>query len=287
MNRSKYSIDLLILSIFLVMLCGCTEFPFGHDVVAYGNRQVRGRITLSDGSSPVGVYVWLEGLNISTYTDEQGRFSLILPSSESRQISGNVNSILNLYFYLANYRLATAEVVVHDGTFLPSYGDVDEKGEIYHNISLRKLLHIVTVVEPDSITTDFVGSLSVQLILRAVFDSVMVIFPKIIGGHSGLIFLRRLQTSDVFVDLPDISDNIQLIEKIGPEPRSWSMVFNIDRGSLPHGRYEIIPFLFVKQENVPEELLTSIEPNYGEVGLGYLRIPFKRNSNYLEIFLKE
>jgi len=260
----------------LSLLCGCTENPLDKSTISSKSRQIHGKVRLSDESSSEGVYVWLEGFNIGTFTDQTGQFQVTLPPPETHGTPTGVNGVFNLYFYVANYRLSSAEVVVQNGEYLPSWGDIDANGEINGVISLRKLLRISTVVDPDTVTTSFEGPIDVQVSLQATFDSVTVVFPKIIEGSSGAILLKRLESGDVFVDIPDMSDSTQTIERIGPEIRNWNMVFNAGTGVLPEGQYEIIPYFFIEQDSMPAGLLTSLSMNVKELGPDYLKIPFKR-----------
>jgi len=194
-----------------------------------------------------------------------------------------MNGVFKLYFYVANYKLSSVEVVVQNGDFLYSRGDIDENGEMNGTRSLLKLLNISTLVEPASVETDFEGLVNIQLTLQAAFDSVTVVFPKIVGGSSGAVILRRIGSGDIFMDIPDISTDIRVVERIGPEERIWDMVFNLVRGALPEGQYEIVPYFLIEQENMPEELLESLGPNVMELGPGYLKIPFKREGGYFEV----
>ncbi len=283
MRSLQRVVTILCGGVCLSLLCGCTEHPFGESKISYRNRQISGRVTLSDNSIPEGIYVWLEGFNIGTFTDQTGQFQVTLLLPENQGTSTGVNGVFNLYFYVANYQLSFAEAVVQNGDFLYSRGDFDESGEMIGVTSLLKLLRIHTTVKPDSVPMTFEGTVNVVVTMQALFDSVTVFIPKIIGGSFGAILLRRLGSDDIFVDAPNTNDYIQVTERIGPEEYIWNLGFNLVRGALPEGQYEIIPYFFIEQENMPEGLLESLGPNVMELGPDYLRIPFKREGGHFEV----
>jgi hypothetical protein len=50
---------------------------------------------------------------------------------------------------------------------------------------------------------------------------------------------------------------------------------NMDPISIESGLYEVVPFLVIEQEGLPEELLLSISPYYDSFSAEYLKLPFK------------
>lgn len=267
---------MLFMGVSLGVVFECTEHPFGANTISSLNRQIRGEVVLSDRSSSGGVYVWLESFDIGTFTDGRGRFEISLPVPALQGLSGGADGVYNLYFFVANYQLSSAKVAVRNGAFLYSYGDFNGNGDMNWIISMLKLLQIRTTVEPDSVTMDFEGPILVEVGLRAVFDSVTVLVPKIIGGYTGALLFRRVETGDVYIDLPDFGEGTQTVVKIGPEEHIIKMLINIDRGDFPAGQYEVIPYIWIEQQDLPEGLIVSLSPNAEKLGADYLKIPFKR-----------
>lgn len=261
----------------------CSKSPFRVDSISEKCREIKGRLRLSDTVSYEGIYVWLEVFDIGTFTDSTGSFRITLPPPAEQNGLGGTNSVCNLFFYVANYKLSSASAVVLNGEFLYSRGDFDSNGELIGTRSLRKLIHIKTVVEPNMITADYQGQLTVNLTLRAITDSVKIMFPKLVGASSGALLLRKLDTGDIFVDVPDKSGYFQDIVVIGPEEQVFQMVFDMDRIALPEGQYEAIPFFLIEQENMSEELLRSLGPNATELGPDFLKIPFRREGGYFSV----
>jgi hypothetical protein len=263
----------------LFLLVSCTQSPFDEGGIVPPTRDLRGTVELSDAADPEGVYVWLEGTSVATRTEADGSFRLTLPPATTTEMGG----VFDLFFYVANYKLASARVVIQDGRFLPSRGDVNANNELVRTQSLFKLLRIRTLVDPPGVPTNYEGPIDVQVTLQATLDTVTVVFPKMVGGLLGAIILRRLGTEDVFVDIPDIGARTRAVEKVGLEPRSWRMVFNLRRGALPEGEYEVIPYFFIEQEEFPPGLLASLGPDVEKIGPGYLKIPFRREGGRLVI----
>jgi hypothetical protein len=264
------------------IFAGCTQSPLENKVDDPQTAQIRGKVQLSDRVSPEGVYLWLEGTAIATRTGADGQFELTLPPSSQGRLTA-ANGVYNLYFYLANYKLGTASVVVQNGGFLFSRGDLNAKGELADAKTLHKILNIQTIVEPATVSPHFDGPIHVQVTLRAVLDSVTVVFPKMVGGLLGAVLLKDLESGKVFADVPDVGADTKAVVKVGPEPHSWRLVILLTRTPLPVGQYEVIPYFFIEQENMPAGLLASLGPNVQEIGPDFLKIPAKREGGRLVI----
>ncbi len=276
-----------IVSVFLgilIVFWGCTKHPFDQGEIAGGNREIRGRLMLSDQADPDGIYVWLEGLNISTFTDRDGKFTLTLPQPDLQGTPGGASGVYTLYFYIANYKLATVKAVIRNGEFLYSEGDFDADGDMNYPRSLKKILNVMTSVEPDTVMSDYEGILFVHVTLQALFDSVTVVFPKIVAGYPGALLFKRLSDAAIYVDIPDSTDNTISVLRIGQESFDLYMAYNMFPGKLPVGRYEIIPYFLVEQQNMPLGLLQSLSPNAQALGPEYLKIPFKRTGGFFQVF---
>ena len=284
MRAAKRFMIVFFCAILLSVFFRCSKSPFSSENISEGCREIKGRLRLSDTMSYERIYVWLEVFSIGTFTDSTGSFQITLPPLAEQDGLGGTNNVCNLFFYVANYKLSSAATVVLNGEFLYSRGDFDSNGELIGTRSLKKLVHISTVVEPNMITADYEGKLSVNVALRAVLDSVKIMFPKLVGASSGAILLRKLETGDIFVDVPDSSSYLKDVLILGPgEEEVFQMVFDLDRISLPEGQYEAVPFFLIEQENISEELLKSLGPNATELGPDFLKIPFRREGGYFSV----
>lgn len=260
----------------------CEKSPLNGDISNPPNLEIRGKIALSDAASPEGIYVWMEDTPLSTATNREGNFVLSLPPSASGS-TVSASGVFNLYFYVANYKLISTPVTVVDGKFLYSRGEVNGNGELISTLFMEKLLTINTLIDPPMVTPDYSATIKVLVTLSAVRDSVDVVFPKMLGGELGAILFRNLETGKIIADAPEINSGIRLIKKIGNEPETFSMTFDLKRGILPVGRYEVIPYFFIEQARMPEGLLTSISQKAAELGPDFLKIPFRRNGGLFAI----
>ena len=282
-NKSEFYKSIIILLVIVanvLMLYRCTNNPVDESSITTRSKQIHGRVSLGLETNHEGIYVWLEGYNMGTFTDQTGRFDLELPYEGSHPVGIGNNAMLNLYLYVANYQISTADVITVDGEFLLSRGDIGAHGELTGDRTLLKLLNINTLIDPDTVLVNEDREVIVQVHLQATFDSVTVVFPKIIG-NTGIVLLKNLNSGNAYVYLPEAFDNTQTSERLGPEVRIWSFVFGIKQGDLPPGTYEVVPYFFIEQENLPAELLESLDPNFGTIGAGFLNIPFKRSGGHI------
>jgi hypothetical protein len=260
----------------------CEESPLNGDIDNLPNLEIRGRIALSDAGNPEGIYVWMEDTPLSTVTNRDGDFVLALPSTASSNVLYS-NGLFNLYFYIANYKLISTPVTVRNGKFLYSHGEVNDRGELINTLFMERLLNIATLVEPSVVTSEYSETIKVLVTLSAVRDSVEVVFPKMLGGELGAILFRDLDTGRIIADAPAIDSGTRVVKKIGNEPETFSSSFDLKRELLPVGRYEVIPYFFIEQANMPAGLLKSISQKAEEIGPDFLKIPFRRDGGLFAI----
>lgn len=277
MRPLRASAVVLLAGLWLPTFCGCTKNPFGEDDISSGSRQVRGSVQVADAQSSEGVYVWLEGFDLGTHSDASGRFQITLPPTASQGGSGAVSGIFDLYFYLANYQLATAQVVTRNGAFVYSSGDINRNGELKDTKVLHRFLRISTKVEPAVVSENYPGTITnVQVTLTAAVDSVTVVFPRSVGSTLGAVLVRHIGTQQVFIyeSFPNVTTSE--VATVGRAARSWSMSLNRFARPLPAADYEVFPYLLVRHEVIPGGLIASLGTRVEELGPNYLKIPFRR-----------
>jgi hypothetical protein len=262
----------------VMLLQSCTESPF-EGGIAPEPKQITGQVDLVDtNNDEKGIYVWLSGLKIGAYTDSTGAFKLEMPKNAGRDLSG----VFTLYFYVANYGLRTATVAVREGKFLYGAGDIDSKGRIKEVVKLFKILNIQTIVVPSQVPHDYKGPIDLLTTLQAVDDTVLVVFPKSVGGLLGGMFFRHLGTGEIYIDIADVDANTRDVVAIGREPRSRRQIFEINGSNfralvLPVGEYIVVPFFLIEQEGLPPELIESFGEKADDLTPNFLKIPFRRN----------
>lgn len=257
---------------------GCTQSPF-ENKIATEPKQIFGKVDLVD--TPVndekGVYVWLSTLNLGTFTDSTGAFRLEIPKNVAKDFGG----VFTLYFYVANYRLQTATVAVRNGQFLYGSNDLNATGHLINVVRLFKMLDIATIVEPDHVVSSFSGPINVQTTLQAIHDTVVVVFPKSVGGLLGGMLFRHTTTGKIHLDIADVGANTRDRTAVGREPKSRRQVFELNGANyrslyLPVGEYIVVPFFLIEQEGLPSELIASFGEKADDITPNYLKIPFRR-----------
>jgi len=260
----------------------CTKNPFGGNEISGGNRQIRGQVRLTNGSTQEGVYVWLEGFEVGARTDQGGQFQLTLPSASQGGQGGS--GAFNLYFYLANFKLASAIVGIRNGSFLYSNGEINGKGELIKPQILYQILKIRIALGSKTVFAENNNFLAVEFNLEPQVNSAIIFFPAQVGSWIGPVIFRRTATDEVFIFNSVFAglagdDTITL----GPDPIKRTVGVSLDRGILPRGEYEIIPYLLVKSEPVPAALIASLGEGADELGPNYLKMPFHREGDRLRV----
>lgn len=279
----------LLLLISLLFVMACTENPLdGDNEISAGNREVRGSVRLSNDNTPEGVYVWLEGFSIGTKTDANGNFKFILPPRQVQANSEGVTGAFNIYYFLGNFDLEKTEVFTRDGSFVYSTGEINARGELIQSKLLFQNLRISTTVMPTSVhtsqitvtegKTDFI--MRVDVALQAIKDSVVVFFPGLVNSTFGPLLFRNVDTDEVKILGSTIAGLVGSdLDTITVEEEVRTMVVPLFPDALSEGIYEVIPYLLVKKEDIPDELIRSLGPEVLELGVSYLNIPFKRKGS--------
>lgn len=263
-------------------LSNCTESPISEGGISPEGRKIRGLINVQ-GYNDEDVYVWLEGFNLGTRSDKIGRFTLTIPAG-----SGSITGVLKLYFYVANYNIETINVVVRDGLVIYGEGDVGPDGSLFEDITLAKLLNIHTIVAPWYTKYNFDHPIDVLVTLQAIADPVTVVYPKSIGGLLGGILFRQLDSDNVYIDVPDEGAKTFDVDVITMQPKSRRMIFKLSGWGnrdlyLPAGMYEVIPYLLIQHDNLPQELLETMGQDVEKIGPDFLKIPFRRDGGVFRI----
>ncbi len=268
---------IFIPGILLLIFNACEENPLDESTITPESRQITGAVQLVNQPEHSGIYIWLEGFNLGTYTDGAGEFQLTLPSTEVSGSTGSINGVFHLYFYIANYAIATAEIVVQDGLYLPSHADLDADGRLNGVRTLLKILNIRTTVEPDSIIINQQATVVVKVFLQAVHDTVEVSLPKLIDVTGGPLILQDIHSEQTYINDMDAGDTGRSIEAIGPDVREWDLAFVVEPEILPEGEYEVIPYFLILQEGIPDRLIRTLGPRAHELGPEFVRIPYRRD----------
>jgi len=280
---------LFLISVSLIFLV-CTSNPIFEDRNSSSKQTIKGKIQLSDGASPDSVFVWLEGFNLSTYTDGGGHFTIQLPPPQS-QSGGGLTGDYRIFYYVGNYRIATSSAVIRNGSFEYGAGDIDTDGNVSGTKILQKLADIHTMIQPSEIPeydSSRVGiTLSVTVTVVPTMNSVEVKMPIGPGGLLTAMIFKGINSpiSDaVLYGNPQLSESIHVTAT-----RNWQTgikVRNINLTpyyTLEAGEYEVIPYLRIVQDDLPDGLIESIGENADTFNHDYLKIPIRLNPGRLTV----
>lgn len=264
----------------LSLFCpGCTSNPIGSGDVSSGRSQMRGKVQLENGHSPEGVYVWMEGADLDAFTKEDGSFILKWPSG-----FGNVSGIFRVYFYVANYQLDFVDVAVREGEFLYGQEVLDTSGELRETVRLKQFLAVSAEVSPETVTrvNNINVTMTFSLGLRTLNGVSTVVLPNTTPGFLSSVFFKNTETGELFIfqGLPVTTEEEILI---GQTQVIRKMDVSFTRINLPAGKYLFIPYILVKRDDLPEDLVNSIALNTLAFGPNYLKLPFKRDGGEFEI----
>ena len=257
----------------------CTYNPFYSEDAAKDFHLVRGKVQLEDGDSHSNVYVWLEELNLSARTNSQGEFSLGIPRTDNLK---GYNNDLKLYYYVGNYAIQHSNVLVVDGAFEYGKFDINSDGIIKETIYLKKLVDIKTTSMPQNIAENYTGSMSVEVVVTNL-DTNLQIINQMTRERvlSGLIF-REINSPHADATGYQLNGVVYFSHRL-IDPVTWNGSFNWPFKLLPPGNYEVYPFIFLNQSEVPRELLDSFGVNADRFSEAYLKIPFKHRSDRLKV----
>ncbi len=274
----------ILCAIFLAIIGQhCTNNPISDDKSIASRKTITGEVKFNtvpdqEESSPSGVYIWLEKLNQGTFTNADGKFSFTLPAPEN-QPDGGLTGAFHLYVYMGNFKIANANVFLHDGKFLFSQGDLDEFGKLQNPIILEQLVAIHTRVEPTNFSTNKDNRLDVFVTLHTGDE-----FVGISATGAG----ERFISSSIFISKQDsnrqrlktLSNSANLTTQVigGTIGRThhFHSSFELPANFLGEGNYKVIPYLWVVQDSLPTELIESLAAPYLKFDEGYLNIPYKR-----------
>lgn len=238
-------------------------------------------LALKDGADPEGTFIWLEGFDSSTRVDSSGNFELSIPPKQAQGGTNGISGIFSIYYYIANYELASSNIVTRNSEFVFLSGDLNDIGELTP-VTLQRNLRIHTKVIPDSVSTDYTGFIDVEVSLVA-NNPVDVEFPFSVPRTLGVILACCDSTNQIiiFKAYPNVLSSSIIEIKDSQITRSLS--FTLATIDLPAGDYEIIPYLFVNRDDIPSELLLNLGNTVKALGREYLNMPLKRTGGSFEI----
>jgi len=278
--------NLLAFSLMFLLFIGCEQNPIGDDKIDMPNRRISGTVDFGTNLSPEGVFVWLDGFDMFTYTDPEGKFEFFLPPPAAQANPKGVTGAFDVFYYVANYHLGRTRVYTQNGNFLYSGSEFNSEGELIQKKSLFRKLEAQIHVRPasahsDSITvvagtTDFL--LRVDVALRTPKDSVIVFYPGLFQNTYNPLMFRNIETDQVKVLSSTIAGFVNSpYDTVDARGSVRTMAVPIFPNELGKGTFEVIPFIRVESTDIPEGIKRELELDSVVPGEKYLRIPFVRS----------
>jgi len=276
----------IIAIIGLIIVISCTENPF-TEPEKIQDMKITGRVELNDGNSPDQVYVWLELLDLGTFTNHKGKFSLALPPSDLQVEGAGVTGNTRLYFYLSDYKMIYKTIEFAEGELTPDQEAIAADGQLQDTIRLEKIFNIIFYPQQDSAALKDSSMLSLQVEMSTPCNTLHTIQFERVGRNPvfyGLIFEPQGNTAQdpVFYDSRQAVPVIISLEKF----KNFSVQYDyspISLGLTP-GIYAVYPYAeIVQTDTIPDQILNNIGQHIIAYGHHYCLLPNKIDKQSLII----
>ena len=270
--------SLLILFIFY----SCTENPFGGDK-KIADKTISGYVKLEQveyypKGFHGGVFVWSKDLGLQTKTDIDGSFEFILPASNEPTSGAIIDGDYEILFFLGNYKISKVTITFAGGEVVNDDKVINLEGELRRDVSMRRELGVHTVVTPETIPTDFDSPINVMVTITPDRTDLYCEMKKI-ENRSGVTFTGLLIKNIVTNELTYAVDNDSastMREYIDRPTQKIEIGFDYMGLNLPKGTYEIIPYMVLERNDVPNHLLQAMGEDIYSFSEEYLNYPFYR-----------
>ena len=273
----------------LLTLISCTENPFGGEK-KMANRTISGRVKLDKVDFyPCGyhngVLVWSEGLGLQATTDIDGSFELTLPASSESSSGAITDGDYTLQFFIGNYKLSSVTITFAAGQVVNDEKVINLEGELRRDVTLTRLAGVHTNVYPPIITSGFDSDVITKVQITPDKTDIHFHLRKLVTRdfsiYTGLLI--READSKKLAYTVDIDTASIMKEYINRPSQTLEFVFNYTDVNLPSGIYEVIPYLVLDREDVPEPILKTLGSGYDSFSQNYFKYPFYRTGGELVI----
>jgi len=272
----------------LILCCACTSNPFWEDSPSK-KINIQGYINTQSSVSDVRAFVFVEDLNISTYTDTSGFFSIDLPSLEMED--GVFSGAVKVYYYIHNYTVAYSTLYITNGRLTSEQVDFDDNGVLIDSITLKQLASFDLSV--DNIWNRSDGdTLKLSLAITSKNHPFSYCSYVDIQSNPRLyspsgVLLKSKTNQAVYYDknntdilqITDISLNETKVLEFkvaanGFFPFILDDYILIEQQFLQSGEHEVLPYIHIIQDDIPDELFESMGiQNVAIIGENFFKMP--------------
>ncbi|MAI86411.1 MAG: hypothetical protein CMF99_04520 [Candidatus Marinimicrobia bacterium] len=277
-----------LLVAYLSMIFSCTSNPFWQDGER-GFPAISGIATAEQNEFNTPIFVWIKELNISSYTQEGGQFSIPIQKSESNE---NIFSgTYNVYFFIHNYQMDSSSFNLADGYFSEIQDDFSTKGEMTKSIHLKNLIDGKLDLSFGSNQLNTEDSVRMTFSFLTKSDVQIQAYKFFFGqfeNHSGIIFkpmgtgepiFHRYSTTNSSGNI--INDQMITLNYLGGEEVVWEYLIHTDSVDLLNVGYEVYPVYFIAH-NYPSGMMESLGlDSLQNISENYFRMPSTIEPDFL------
>jgi hypothetical protein len=252
----------------LISFFSCTSNPFWEDSPTI-EMKITGEVLTENNQTNVPVSVWLETFDLYTTTDSVGYFSFSITNSQTP--NGSMNGPVNLYFFIHNYELDSVTAYFTNGMFSKEQTNFSEDGELLNPVEMKKILSgdVILHFNKNSIQTRDTLRVSFNLETHSAvsIDTYKYILQEDGSDfHSGLFFrsLTDNETVTIYrfngIDQSgnSVEDKLRNLTYVENESITWTYYLLSDSLNLSSGDYEVLPYLLVRQDQIPNGLIEAL-----------------------------
>jgi len=270
-----------------ILILSCTENPFFEEkrVIVNDGTYLTGKITLQGETNHSGIYVWVRGLGVSSYTGPDGTFKLNLPSVASQPGKG-LTGFYPVYFFMSNFRVDSVSLYIRNGLAEFPQAGFSKKGELLRTIDLAGLVAISIGVTPDVLNSGDADSsfnestqawqysnhidtikIKARFRFKAGSEDVQLNIPVNRSGQPAYQLLKNISTGSIIQVLNTGFYQWGIftgVEGDVVEFNSQAVFFENAGGfsstAPAEGAYLLLPAMILTQRGLPSGLLQSLKP---------------------------
>lgn len=236
----------------LFLLFGCTGNDILDDEVEpYSRKTLTGNVTLAGESDNSKIYVWIEKINIGTYTDSKGDFKITIPASYSQKgISSH-----KIFYFVSNFTVDSDTVSIKDGNFEFGTAALNFEGRIKNKTELQKAFEFFPDKDSfpySSMTMKFYYPTKVKM----PYSSMIMV-----GLSNYFVTSNYKYKADGAADYSKNVVSSEWVELSGNSTSNMLFYFDVksfETNSIPYGIYKIMPMVYGNFDKIPQQMIDNL-----------------------------